>query len=277
MKSVTRLDVNPWMARALVFLLACLGMLTLLGASPAAASTDHVYDPDDRLTAAEEAELEERILQISTEYGQDIVVAISETNGESPMVWADDYFDYQGYGLGPQRSGVLLLIAPEARDWWISTRGTSIQTFTDAGIQVMGDAIKVPLADNDWFGGAKVFVDRCEVFMEAARSGSPITKAPETLVDKLIKGAGSLVAGIVGGIGTAWVMVHAFFVRKMKNEGLEPTARDYVVDGSFAVTGGVDEFVTTRVSRTKRAQSSGGSSTHRSSSGATHGGGGGKF
>ena len=70
-----------------------------------------------------------------------------------------------------------------------------------------------------------------------------------------------------------------FFVSKMKNEGLEPTAKNYVVPNSLAITTSRDTFISRNVDRTRKESksSSSGSSTHTSSSGSSHGGGGGKF
>ena len=113
-------------ARALVALaVSLLTALTLL-AGPARAGSEHVVDEVGRLSAAQKQELENRIATVSATYGQDIVVLLAELGGKTPMARADDYFDDHGYGLGPERSGVLLLIAPGSRDWWISTRGTSV-------------------------------------------------------------------------------------------------------------------------------------------------------
>ena len=162
-------------ARALVALaVSLLTALTLL-AAPARASSEHVVDEVGRLSAAQKQELENRIATVSATYGQDIVVLLAELGGKTPMARADDYFDDHGYGLGPERSGVLLLIAPGSRDWWISTRGTSITTFTDAGIQALGTRLKEPLGKSDWNGAATLFVQQCDRYMKAARAGSPIT------------------------------------------------------------------------------------------------------
>ena len=58
-------------------------------------------------------ELEEEITRVSARYGQDIVVLYADLDAnKTPMEMADDYFDYNGYGIGAERSGVLLLVAP---------------------------------------------------------------------------------------------------------------------------------------------------------------------
>lgn len=268
-------------ARALVALaVSLLTALTLL-AAPARAGSEHVVDEVGRLSAAQKQELENRIATVSATYGQDIVVLLAELGGKTPMARADDYFDDHGYGLGPERSGVLLLIAPGSRDWWISTRGTSITTFTDAGIQALGTRLKEPLGKSDWNGAATLFVQQCDRYMKAARAGSPITHAPLTARQKTLHWLGAGGGVLLGGVGPGWMIVQRVFVRRMRNEGLEPDARSYVTPGSLTITSRQDRFVTKYVTRTKResssSSSSSDSSTHTSSSGATHGGGGGSF
>ena len=268
-------------ARALVALaVSLLTALTLL-AAPARAGSEHVVDEVGRLSAAQKQELENRIATVSATYGQDIVVLLAELGGKTPMARADDYFDDHGYGLGPERSGVLLLIAPGSRDWWISTRGTSITTFTDAGIQALGTRLKEPLGKGDWNGAATLFVQQCDRYMKAARAGSPITHAPLTAWQKALHWLGAGGGVLLGGVGPGWMIVQLVFVRRMRNEGLEPDARSYVTPGSLTITSRQDRFVTKYVTRTKResssSSSSSDSSTHTSSSGATHGGGGGSF
>ncbi|MST63370.1 hypothetical protein FYJ77_00770 [Schaalia hyovaginalis] len=264
---------------ALVLIAFCLLLAAPLGAK---ASTRHVVDEVDFISDATEAELEAEIARISKTYGQDVVILYRNLNeGESPMAVADDYFDYEGYGLGAERSGVLLLVSPSTRDWWISTRGESIPTFTDKGIKALGEILTEPLGDDEWEQAARTYVAQTERYMEAARKGAPITSAPKTWKDRLTQWGGALAVGVLGGFGAGRGLVRSLFVSKMKNEGLEPAASSYVRSDALQIIGGSDVFITTNTTRTARpessSESSSGSSTHTSSSGATHGGGGGKF
>lgn len=265
---------------AAALLLAFVPLLALV--SPASASTRHVVDDVDLLSPGVEATLEAEIARISSTYGQDVVVLYQNLpSGKTPIEAADDYFDYEGYGIGEERSGVLLLVSPSTRDWRVSTRGASIRTFTDKGIKALGEILVEPLGDDDWEGAATEFVRQCERYMKAAEEGHPITSKPRTLTQLVIQGAVALVVGLGGGVLAAIGIVDSFFVSKMTNKGLEPGASAYVDQAGLVISGGQDVFVRRKVTSTPRAtdtdSSSGGSSTHTSSSGATHGGGGGKF
>ena len=39
-----------------------------------------------------------------------VIVTINNLEGESPQNYADNYYDYNGYGLGNEESGLILLI-----------------------------------------------------------------------------------------------------------------------------------------------------------------------
>ncbi len=39
----------------------------------------------------------------------------------SVMEAADDFYDYNGYGQGPDRDGLILYVCMDTRDIWIST------------------------------------------------------------------------------------------------------------------------------------------------------------
>ena len=71
----------------------------------------------------DEAEtLEEKLDQISEDYDCDVAVVTEESiNGAEPMDYADDYFDYKGYGMGEDKSGILFLVTMSERKFWMST------------------------------------------------------------------------------------------------------------------------------------------------------------
>ena len=55
-----------------------------------------------------------------------IVVTVASLDGKTAESYADDYFDFNGYGLGQDRDGILLLLSMEDRDWAISTHGFAL-------------------------------------------------------------------------------------------------------------------------------------------------------
>lgn len=238
-----------------------------------------LVDNADLLTDAEESRLLEKLDEVSARQAFDVVIVTASTiGGKSPMAYADDFFDYNGYGQGADRSGALLLISMEDRDWWISTRGYGITALTDFGIQKIGeDMIDNGLSDGDYYDAFATFVKDCDSYVTQAKNGSPVDvnnyRAPFGLAKRILISAviGLIVAMIVGGS----------LKGKMTSVKAARAAAEYTRPGSFVLREQNDVFLYNHVSRTAKPQETrsggGGSSTHTSSSGASHGGGGGKF
>ncbi len=264
------------MKKILIFALSLL--LCLLFAFPAFANEDEkarVVDKAELLTESQESKLSSKLDTISEKYKLDVVIVTSDhLGGKSAERYADDYFDYNGYGYGESHDGVLLLVSTEDDKWHISTCGYGITVFTDAGIDYIGDKIVPYFSDGEFADGFFEFAELCESFIIQAESGEPydshnLPHEPLSLVFIPI----SLVLGLV----LAFIIVGSM-KRKLKSVRYQPRADSYVKKGSMNITEKRDIFLFFNISRREKPQSSsGGSSTHRSSSGRSHGGGGGRF
>jgi len=92
-----------------------------------------LIDTADLLSDAEAASLEELLNTISLTYDFDmVIVSVKQTGNYEPKDYADEFFDKNGYGLGKNRDGCLLLIITERQVFWFSTsgRGKKILTST---------------------------------------------------------------------------------------------------------------------------------------------------
>jgi len=244
-----------------------------------------VMDEAGLLSSGEAAQLREKLGVLSAQWGNDIVIVTVKSIGKkTPMEYADDYFDYNGYGQDKsgditKGDGLLLLINMEERDWWISTKGYSIYAFTDAGIEFLGKRLIADgLSDGDYAKAFNGFADWCDKFFEQAETGKPYD------VGSLPKTAGDyfwiVLFGFGGGLIGAWIVTGSM-KKKLKTVHKKLAAADYVRPGSLNVVYANEQFLYKNVTRVKRETDSssggGGSSTHSSSSGSSHGGGGGKF
>ena len=261
------------------------------------ATEDGVYprvvDIYDLLTDDEEDSLAYTIADIAEDFDFDVVIlTVDGLAGKTPQEYADDFFDYGGYGYGTGRDGVLFMLSMADRDWWISTRGYGVAAFTDYGIDYFRNEI-VPtyFSEGNYFEGFEACLDTTEDFLRAANNTTPYdtdhtymgyesysvsssSNEHELTRDKVLI---ALAAAIV----ISWVIV-SMMKSSMKTVHMQPMAGTYVRDGSFILSQKSDVFLYSHVSQTLRQTSSsggggGGSSTHFSSSGASHGGGGGKF
>lgn len=233
-----------------------------------------LVDDADLLTDAEEGTLQKQLDEISERQECDVVVAtVNSLEGKSSRAYADDFFDYNGYGYGKNRDGILLLISMENRDWAISTCGYGITAFTDAGQEYIVDKFKPSLSDGDYAEAFAVFAEECDKFISQAQTGEPYDEG------NLPTSGG----GIWLGISLVLGFIIAFMMGMYQKSKLKSVIRNASAD-SYTTSGGIHLVVhrdnlinVTRTSRTIEKDTGGGSSTHKSSSGATHGGSSGKF
>ncbi len=263
--------------------LVCLTLISPLSLTVSAELYDEtlprVVDNADLLDDSEEEALESQIKTLIDKFDFDIVIVTADTiNGKSPMEYSDDYYDYEGYGAGAERSGVLLLVSMEDRDWWISTRGYGITVFTDARIQKAGESIVNFLGREKYYKAFESFLSDTENYIDLTNSGR--TRSNTELLKEIgIYSLGSFGIGLIAAVITVLI-----FKAQLKSVKFQSGAAHYEVAGSLNLTRSNDVFLYKNVSKTRRVESNGGgrsggggSSTHISSSGATHGGGGGKF
>ena len=76
-----------------------------------------LVDGADLLDDSEEAGLQEKLDEISERQQFDVAVVTTDTlEGKTPQAYADDFYDYNGYGMGADKDGILLLISMEDRE-----------------------------------------------------------------------------------------------------------------------------------------------------------------
>lgn len=238
-----------------------------------------LVDQADLLTEEEEAELLGVLDEISERQECDVIVTtVSSLEGKTAEAFADDTYDYNGYGFGATRDGILLLISMEERDWWISTRGEGTVIFTDAGLDYITEKFKPMLSGENYQGAFLKYAELCDEFISQAVAGEPYD------VDNMPKGTVSPF-WIFGDLAIGCLIARGMANRKrkrLKTVKKKKEAGDYVVSGTLRLNASreylVNKRVTTRtVSSGSDSDSRGGSTVHTSSSGATHGGTGGKF
>ena len=238
------------------------------------ANVNPVVDDAKLLSQDEAQKLREDIENFREKYNMDAVIVTSkDLEGKSTMDYADDYYDYNGYGLGDNKSGILLLIDMDDRKIWISTSGDAIEYFTDNRIESIINDISKYLSDEEYFDACNIFLNNIQYYIDSGIPEGQYTYSEEEHTLKIVLIALG-VAAIVAGV-TCIVVVNSY-----KNSK-SVSSINYIDNNSIVFTKRRDIFVNTFTTKTKieRNNSSGGngSSTHRSSSGNTHGGGGGSF
>ena len=266
-------------------LLVCLVSMLMIRFSAAAEENvipetrqlPRLVDRADLLSELEEEELEARLDEISERQQADVVVVtVNSLDGKSAQDYADDFYDYNGYGIGTDKSGILLLVSMEARDWHITTTGFGIRAITDAGLDYISDQFLPYLSDGEYLDAFETYANLCDEFLTQAKTGNAYDG------DHMPKGAypwlKNLLIALGSGVVIALLIVEGMR-RSLKSVKMQRSAENYVRAGSIQVTRRQDHFLYTRTSKSARPKNnsgSSGSSTHTSSSGTSHAGGGGK-
>jgi len=256
--------VNTRKVLSRTLLLLIVVTVLLLTAGTVFADKDFVVDQADLFSDADEAALQAQAASLGSEYAMDVViVTTNNAEGKSSMAYADDFFDYNGYGVGENFDGLLMLIDMDNRQVWISTSGKAIDIFTDARIEGILDDIFAgdKMANGDYTGAARSFLKSTGSIL----LGNTLTPA-EALISLLA--SGGVGASVFGGVrgkykGRNTRPVFEYQKNSLVNYGI-------VTDNLF------NTYVTQRVipRPTSTGGGRGGSSTHTSSSGRSHGGGG---
>ena len=264
------------------FLLSGLVMLTVLSPFPVKAAEELPFMVDNAglLSTEDAASIESQLTDLGQKYDMHFVIVTDEDPDiSSAMEVADDFFDYNGYGVGDDRSGVLLYINMSTHDVWISTRGFGITAFTDAGINYILDQLVSGLGDEAYYETFETYITLCDDFMIQALNGTPYD------VDHMPSEPFPWIGGLIMcmALGAIVGLIYGLILRgQLKSVAPNESAEDYMVKGSMHMTNSREFFLYRTVSKTARPQENssgggGGSTTHTSSSGATHGGGGRKF
>ena len=225
---------------------------------------------------------------VSENYRCDVaVVFVPWLEGKYIVDYADDFYDYGGYGYGENDDGILLLISTGDREFAETTYGFGKTAFTDYGlINYLEPRFTPYLGRDDWAGGAEQFINDAGALLEQARNGQPYDYSPQpqpakkSLAERLPGAA--LISAIIGFFSGG--IPAGSMKRKMKSVEKNYGAAKYA-RGGLNLRRRDDRFLYSNVSKTpiprETEQRSGGgshgSSVHFSSSGRSHGGHHGKF
>lgn len=239
-------------------------------ATPAVDATEKIYDFADLFTVEEETLLYEQVIQYINSYEMDLAIVTIDVNNKLDSAnYADDFFDYNDFGIGSSRDGILFLIDMQNRMIYMSTSGSAIAMYNDYRIEEALDAVYSYMSDENYYGGV---TDYIEIIGKYAEVGLPSSNGNgSSILERLWY---SFIISIVVTSITMFILVS-----KNKLVRKATTAREYLKRDSIDIHRD-DIFINTNTVRHKiqsSSSSSGGSSTHHSSSGRSHGGGGHRF
>ena len=247
-----------------------------------------LVDNADLLDDDEETELLSLLERLSEEVKCDIaVVTVNSLDGKGVQEYTDDFYDYNGYGYGEDRDGIMLLINMGERDVHISDCGYVYETLSKSTLDRLRESITPDLSKGDYAAAFRSFAERSAQLITDSRNDGNEGRDPDDdyadddpSLGYFFSHLGNIpiiciVVGIIGGFIAVTIMKGKLKSVRRRNE-----ASDYVRPGSLNITNSRDIFLytnVTRVARPKDDDSSGGGGGHVSSSGTSHGGSSGKF
>lgn len=226
-------------------------------------------DYADLLDSSAEMNVRNLLDKFSEELSFDIVIVTTDsTGGKSSQSYADDFFDYNGYGFGETYDGALLLINMEYREWHISTTGYGMRAITNSEVQEIGEELVEYLSYGDYEVAFQEFANQVEKEIKKERD-SEVLDLGEIIF--------RFVISIVIGMGLAFIPVFVM-KKKLNNVKAQQEASEYMKRNQIRMTQQRDMFLYSTMSRRRKPQeSSSRSGGHIGSSGRSHGGGGGRF
>lgn len=120
-----------------------------------------ILDQSDIIPAAEEAALDKKLRDYNAATGRAIVIAVVDSlQGETPDNYARNLAETWGVGGAETEEGVLLLIAPNDREMWITTaRGVQDRLTDISSGRIYRNTLRPAFRQGDFAGGIDRAVD----------------------------------------------------------------------------------------------------------------------
>ena len=256
-----------------------------------------VFDQAGLFSETEIIQLEEKIAQCRKSTKMDVVIVSAYADGErSAEEYADDYYDYGGFGVGKKASGVLLLYYMDGPgqpggECYISTTGTMINMLTDERIESILDDVYGDLGNRDFAGAAEHFLEDVKAYVKEGVESGQYTYDRDTgeiVRYHSIRLYEVAIAMVIAGIsaGSVCLDIKKRYAMKQSSREVSNSLQAYRADCAFHFSVAGDKMVNKYVrsvpiprntssgsgGRGHSGSSSAGRSTiHTSSSGSSHG------
>lgn len=258
------------------FLLILLLLFIGINGVSAFDTTTKIYDYAMVLTTKEKEKLKEQIDKYIQNYNMDMVlVTVKYHEKNSTKEYAQDFYDYNGFGLNNTYDGIIFVIdfTYGYTDIYISTTGEAIRLYDDYRINKMLDNISDKKNDG-YYSMFKSFVSDASNYASkgtpSSNSNTVINEYGQLVYKKTIPWIKIIIISIVV---SSIIILILVFKNKMVKKSID--AKYYLKAGSVIINSRNDRFITTHTSSVRiNDSSSGGSSISSGSSGRSHGGGG---
>lgn len=230
--------------------------------------TPSVLDLADLLTEQQEQELTVKAEDLAEKYQCGVYVLTlpdfkSVINTSDAYEAANQiYLNQTDWGVGSDRSGVLLMLSMAERDFALMAHGYGNTAFTDYGKEELSKKFLDDFKEDDWAQGFEDYVDTCGDMLQKARSG----KAVDVDSNGRTRTYG-IVASIVISFLIALVVV-LVLKGQLKSVAKKTEASAYITRGGVRMNNSYDHYTHKTQTRVyeKPPEKSGGTSVDRSGS-----------
>ena len=234
---------------------------------------DRLVDNAGLLSPGQAQNIREMLDRVSLAYNFDLVIVTEKDIGNAkPMDYADDYYDYNGYGFGEDFDGCLFLQVTGSRDYWFSTSGRGLKIMNERAFDKLEAEVLKNLKDDKYHEAYMAFVKTCEVFLKLDAKGRNYSFIQQYYI-------GIIIASWILGLLVGFAIV-AVWKKSMNNALPQTQATSYIVPNTLSFTEERDRFLYSTITKTaqpKSTSSGSGGGFHTGSSGRSHGGRGGRY
>ncbi len=221
------------------------------------------HDEAELLNSSQADYLENALQDIYDIHKADVFIVVVEDLGhQSARSYANKIFRTETGTDDAKKSGVVLILSMEERDWHVYAYGIARYIFTDQVIDsVMEVLVSDYLSKNDFYNGFIGFANQCHAyfFRTYERIENEYANGDDPSLDDTPPSMGTcILIALSVGLVTAIVTV-SILISQLKSVKSARDASGYVKHDSFALTESRDIFLYSTVSRSARSQSSSGS------------------
>lgn len=255
----------------------CLSLALAPSAAFAAPAGAYVQDNYGVLDATQASQLEAQAESVAAQYQIGMYyVTVDDIGTQSARNYAISYYQNNGLGVGSMRSGVMLLVAVESRDYITITYGDgggssqvgsagAVDAFSDDRLDTIESDVVSYLRYSDWSGAAEAFFDDSEdTIAYLFANGEPMQNSSayhnvgySSEEDDEFDGILGLIVRILGILGVPAIVAQGVVSgekRAMRNAEQRHEANFYLDSSSLQLTKSNDQFINTTMAVVPLAQ-----------------------
>lgn len=217
--------------------------------TPAVNAKEKIYDFADIFSSTEEELLYSQVYHFIKSTNLDLaIVTIKYNNKHNTPMYANDFYDYNDFGIGDNRDGLLLLIDMDTKKIYLSSTGKAINIYTDERVNKILNNVFGYYSNNEYYKGTSIFINYALSYTQV----SPDEDAHYVVDDsgKLTKSRkGILISGIFAIIVT--VVSLLVMASKNKRASIAHTSYGYLNKDTLNIKMVADNFVGESVTKEK--------------------------